>query len=277
MTTPIDREAEHTAEALRTSHSLHVWTIALDVSPPTEHPEEWLSAEERARASRYRFEADRRRFVAARTALRAILARYLCVPPASVIFTTGSWGKPMLDGARHGTTLRFNLSHSHELALVVVAHDRDVGVDVERVRMLPELDGIVARAFSADERMTLERLPPERRLHAFFKSWTAKEAYLKACGQGLRREPRHIEVQGSCDDERPKIRVLDPPDDRHRSEVFWIMPRAEYAAAIAVELAGVPAPHSQPAPKMKVATAGSVAPTGYDRTYRIQVRDFIAR
>ncbi len=155
--------------------------------------------------------------------------------PASVVFTAGPWGKPMLDATIHGTALRFNLSHSHELALVVVARDRDVGVDVERMRVLPDLEGIVARFFSAAERATLDRLPRDRRLHAFFRFWTVKEAYLKACGDGLNRGLDHLDVELGADQQRASIRALDRPDDERRWELFSLTPRAGYVAAVAVD------------------------------------------
>jgi 4'-phosphopantetheinyl transferase len=236
MTTLIHLDAERPAsDTVLAMDALHVWTIALDVPPPPGDPADGLSPEERARATRYRFDVDRRRFVTARSALRSILGGYLGVPPAAVAFTTGPSGKPMLDAGRHDPILRFNLSHSHDVALVVVAHDRDVGVDVERLRRLPDPEAIVARFFSADERVALARLPPARRLPAFFRVWTVKEAYLKACGEGFRRDLRQIEVQGGCDQPRPHIRALDHADDRCGWECFQLTPGTGYTAAVVVE------------------------------------------
>jgi len=236
MTTIVHRDPQGSeADVALGPDTAHVWTIALEDADPHGETAEALSTEERERARRFRFDLDRRRFVAARMALRSVLAGYLSAAPASVVFTAGPWGKPMLDASIHGTALRFNLSHSHELALVVVARDRDVGVDVERMRVLPDLEGIVARFFSAAERATLDRLPRDRRLHAFFRFWTVKEAYLKACGDGLNRGLDHLDVELGADQQRASVRALDRPDDERRWELFSLTPRAGYVAAVAVD------------------------------------------
>lgn len=81
--------------------------------------------------------------------------------------------------------LRFNLTHSHGLALFALSQGRELGVDVERIR--PEMAGeqIARRFFSASEVTALLALAPGLREEAFFHCWTRKEAYLKATGRGL--------------------------------------------------------------------------------------------
>jgi 4'-phosphopantetheinyl transferase len=79
----------------------------------------------------------------------------------------------------------FNVSHSDELALFAVASDREVGIDVERVRPVTDPEQIADHFFSAPERTALRAVPPDRRLEAFFDCWTRKEAYVKARGDGL--------------------------------------------------------------------------------------------
>ena len=214
--------------------TLHLWTLALDEPGPTAELG-WLSAEESARAARFVAEQDRRRFVRAHAGLRSILAGYLGVAPAAVTVTTGSLGKPGLDPGRHGTALRYNLSHSHGVALVVVGSHRAVGVDVERVRPLPDLDGLVARYCAPGEQAALGRLPPDRRLEAFFTVWTLKEAYLKARGEGLHQRPESVEITLDPDDARASVRALDEAAGR-RWDLFRLRHPAGHAAAVAVEV-----------------------------------------
>jgi 4'-phosphopantetheinyl transferase len=162
--------------------AVHVWQAVLDgPSPSVVRLGTWLSADERARADRFRRQADQRRFIVARSTLRAILASYLGVPPAGVPFAYGAQGKPRVSEDR----LRFNVSHAHELMLVAVACTREVGIDVEYVRPIAEADRIAERMFSPRERETLRCLPASERLPSFFRAWTLKEAYLKALGEGL--------------------------------------------------------------------------------------------
>ena len=164
---------------------VHVWCVALDVAPATAADlYRTLSGEERDRAARPRFPIDRRRFIVARGALRDILGRYLGMHPGRVSFAYNAFGKPEL-GLTSGKRLKFNLSHSAGCALVAITADADVGVDLEYIR--PELDhSEIARCFfSAAEVDQLNRVPSHAQSHAFFESWTKREAYVKARGEGL--------------------------------------------------------------------------------------------
>lgn len=155
---------------------------------PTTH---LLSPDEQVRAARYRFDLPRRRFVAARVGLRRLLSRYLSLEdPRALVFHSGPQGKPFLDTPAH-RWLRFNLTHTGDLALCAVACERDVGVDVE------QLDGgyltsgfmqaAARRFFSSPERALLDRQSPlpECQKRTFLALWTCKEAVGKARGTGL--------------------------------------------------------------------------------------------
>jgi 4'-phosphopantetheinyl transferase len=142
-----------------------------------------LADDERERAARFKFPRDMRRFVVARSALRAVLGRYLGLPPGRIQFAYGAHGKPALVGIR--ARLDFNLSHSGEVAVVALGWRRALGVDVEQRRPLPDLTALAARSFAPRERAALEALPELERPAAFFRCWTRKEAFIKATGLGL--------------------------------------------------------------------------------------------
>lgn len=145
-----------------------------------------LSEEERRRAGRFYFARDSRRFTAARAVLRLVLGQYLECAPACVEFAYGASGKPFL----RDTTLRFNVSHSADIALVAVADGREVGVDVERVRPQPEMHRIAERVFSAREFAELQSAPVEAQNDLFFRLWTQNEARLKASSLGFGGVPQ---------------------------------------------------------------------------------------
>jgi 4'-phosphopantetheinyl transferase len=166
---------------------VHVWIAALEAGGPAAE----LSREERERASRLRFERDQRRFVAAHAFLRRVLAHYLECAPRAVSIGRGANGKPQL--AAPGSSVRFNLAHSGEVAVCAVARDREVGVDVERVRPLRDLDALAGRVLSEREQALFRASGGEE---AFFTAWTRKEAVLKARGEGLDREPATVDVSG---------------------------------------------------------------------------------
>ena len=144
-----------------------------------------LAPDERQRAERFHFDRDRRRFIAARGTLRAILAGYLGTAPGELQFCYSEYGKPSLSRATAGDRLRFNVSHSHELALFAVTEGRDLGVDLEWIRPDVADEAIAERFFSAEEVRALRALPAELQADAFFNCWTRKEAYIKAIGEGL--------------------------------------------------------------------------------------------
>lgn len=141
-----------------------------------------LSADEQARAVRFRLPLVASRFVVGRARLREVLAAVLGAEPAGLVFRAGPRGKPELSPPG---PLRFNLSHSDDVALLALATGQDVGVDVERVR--PERDhlGLARRFFAPGERAAVEAAPPEERPAVFMAVWTRKEAFVKGLGGGL--------------------------------------------------------------------------------------------
>jgi len=147
--------------------------------------ERTLSGDEINRARRFVFPRDCGRFIAARGILRDILARYCDADPDSVRFQYGSTGKPSLARDSGPLDLRFNVSHSHGLALVAVTRAREIGVDVELVRPAVARERIAERFFSPSEAAVLRSLPEDRQATSFFQFWTRKEAYIKARGEGL--------------------------------------------------------------------------------------------
>ena len=148
-----------------------------------------LTPAERARADRYRFPADARRFSLARGWLRHVLAAELSVPAADVTFADAP-GKPRLAPAGGPC---FNLSHAGELVVIALS-DREVGVDVEHESSAPAALEAAAVACTPAEAAALDSLPAEARPAAALRLWTAKEAYLKATGEGLTVPPDQVEI-----------------------------------------------------------------------------------
>jgi len=169
---------------------VHAWLASLDVAPSVAaRLARTLADEERTRAARFRNDADQRRFTVARGVLRAIMASYLGVPSSAVRFAAGIHGKPELAPPDSGDApcrdITFNVAHSGELALYAIARRRQVGVDIERVDATTDIEALGRRFFSEAEQSSLRSLEGQRRRAAIYRSWTHKEAYLKARGVGL--------------------------------------------------------------------------------------------
>jgi len=160
-----------------TAGELHVWPLVLAELPELLLPA--AGAEECARAERFVFEEDRRRYLLSHRALRAILGR---VTGAPLDFAQGEHGKPFLPGARE---VQFNLSHSGDMAMVGVAMGVEVGVDIERLHSMPDYLAVAERFFPASESSALAVVEESQREREFFRRWTRIEAVLKARGVGL--------------------------------------------------------------------------------------------
>lgn len=145
----------------------------------------YLSEEERARASRFRYEADRWSFTAAHVALRVLLGPMVACPPNALHFATGGNGKPSLDQDRHGAAVHFNISHCRGCVVVAIA-GCPVGVDIEPRRMLPDLMAVARTAFAHECRDALAACPEgTARTALFYRYWTLGEAFIKATGEGI--------------------------------------------------------------------------------------------
>jgi 4'-phosphopantetheinyl transferase len=206
---------------------VHVWRMELEVAD--EPFLQLLQPDELDRANRFYFEKDRKRFVIARGFLRVLLGRYLQNDPKSLMFSYGAYGKPALAA----TSLRFNMSHSGNVALYALTEGREIGVDVERVRADFTSDDIARRFFSPFEVESLCGLPGEERVEGFFRCWTRKEAYIKATGRGLSQPLDGFDVTLGPSESAALLRNDDGTHER------WTMADIEvgpgYAGALAVE------------------------------------------
>jgi 4'-phosphopantetheinyl transferase len=163
-----------------------------------------LTDDERARADRFVNERHGARFTVAHAFLRDVLSRHVGAPAGSLRFDTASAGKPFLAGSR----LRFNLSHSGDVALLAVGLDREIGVDVEGSRPLSDALELAERYFAPVEVAALRSLPAPEREDAFLRCWTLKEAYVKGVGGGLGIPLDGFEVQFAPAREEPGLRIL---------------------------------------------------------------------
>lgn len=209
---------------------IHVWRVGLEADDRAlAEMRKLLDDYEQSRADRFKFEKHRRRFIVGRFALRTLLGKYLDRDPASLSYEYSGHGKPSLGACE----LSFNLSNSHELALVAVTLCRRVGVDVEHLRPMPDALKLAARFFTEKETAAL-RCSPEKELQlSFFRTWTRKEAILKASGEGLSRPLNSFDVS------QPAGPLLVETPDGFDRPTTWrlndLSLEDEYAGAIAAD------------------------------------------
>jgi 4'-phosphopantetheinyl transferase len=216
-----------------TRDRVDVWSVRLDVgAEQAAYLAKLLSPDEQARAARFRFNEHRRRFIVARGVLRALLGQYLNRPAERIRFTYSPAGKPALE-VDEG--LRFNVSHSHEMALYAIAYEREVGVDLEYMRPLEDMERLAAGTFSARENAVWRHLPEAHRQEGFFNCWTRKEAYIKALGQGLSYPLDQFDVSLKPGEPARLLSVTGKPQEVTRWTFQAFNPGENYVAALAVE------------------------------------------
>lgn len=226
---------------LLSPNEVHLWTIERDPCADLAELTECLSPVEKQRASRLRVVEKRESFVYNRALLRRILASYAGISPRDVPLTISPEGKPLWHGTsgnRVTDCLTFNLSHRGDLALLAVRRGQAVGVDLEKLEERTSYDALARQALSPREILLYQQLPAEDRPAAMLRTWTRKEAFLKAMGVGLGRPLAEIEVTFSVS-EPPQILAT---GDRRQLPGDWVLeswsPQPGWFAALATPREG---------------------------------------
>ncbi len=206
-----------------------LWTIRLDA--PAAGAPETLSPDELERAARFHFEIHRQRFIASRGALRLILGTCLGTDPAALAFHYTATGKPFLAGS----PVRFNVSHSAGNALIAVAHGREVGIDLEETHPKEDLLALAERFFASSERAAVASAAPSDRPSIFYRIWTRKEAYIKACGEGLSLALDSFAVPVVPDTDTALVASARGPAELARWQLHAIPSPPGFAAALVIE------------------------------------------
>ncbi|MCA3605727.1 MAG: 4'-phosphopantetheinyl transferase superfamily protein [Methylobacterium sp.] len=134
-------------------------------------------------------------WLARRQLARQVVAEARGVKPADVSVAKDVRGRPVLERAGLGFHLSFAAREA--LALIGIA-DRPIGIDLEIE--VPNLV-IPFNVLREDERAWLAAQPEALRACGFLRIWTAKEAIVKAIGQGFRITPEQIILpELSCED-----------------------------------------------------------------------------
>lgn len=231
----VDPQPLQQVDGILPNDEVHVWQVELAAwEKETDSLFELLNTEEQERAARFMFPAPRHQFVISRALLRRALGCYLRMEARDIHFRTTANGKPELAESRD---LQFNLSHTEGVTAFAVARHRQVGVDVERIREDTNVMELAERFFSTKEVQWLRSQPASEHLPSFFSCWTAKEAYIKAQGEGLSLPLSSFGVLPVLDGTSSKLRleVYDDPEESGR----WSMWRLELGqglrGALAVE------------------------------------------
>lgn len=193
------------------SSSIHIWSVDLyKFSTQFKNFFRLLSQDENKRANQYKQEKDKIYYVTARGTLRKILSLYLSTSPKKIKFYYNPYGKPFLRTQIKKHPLCFNLSHSGDLALYIFAIHRRVGIDVEKIHHINDIESIAQRFFSTSEYLKL-KFAHHDQLNSFFRCWTRKEAFIKAIGNGLYYPLHEFEVSLLSNEQATLLKIRNDP------------------------------------------------------------------
>lgn len=160
---------------------LHLWHIDTTRHFALDPIHQWLTEEERQRASRFIFEKHQQRYATCRKLSKLILASYLRCQVEDIVFETSDFGKPYIAGR----PIEFNISHSHDYLFLGVHLSHEVGVDIEQIKPR-DFVGLARHSFSKQEVEAVCQASEQDREQVFYRIWCQKEAFIKLDGRGLR-------------------------------------------------------------------------------------------
>lgn len=146
----------------------------------------FLNSKELNRAERFHKELDRNRFIIYRSILKFVLAAHTKLDIKNIHLDYNSNKKPYL--ASH-PSLCFNISHSQDYAVIAVSLNQ-VGIDIEYMPQNFNFTNLIPDIFIDDEILIIQNAVNKK--HAFYTSWTRKEAFVKALGKGIDEDFKYI-------------------------------------------------------------------------------------
>lgn len=211
---------------------VHIWQLEWESASQTNLEQNllFLSPLERRRAEEFYFEKDKNCYILSCSFLRKIISLYARIDPMQIQFTLGQYKKPYLAKSN----LKFNLSHSNKIILYAFTLENDVGIDIEYMRSIDSesmLD-IAKSIFSTMEFQEFNRLLGQQKIEYFFRTWTRKEAYLKALGMGMHGSLETIESQVSFTQNNRFYGIIWNRDFPHPSRYVEFDPAAQYVATV---------------------------------------------
>jgi len=212
---------------------IHIWYCDFDLNrDKVEYYSSLLSEDEKQKASRFKFKKDEVCYIISRGILRLLIGSYLRINPKDLNFKYTSFGKPFLTFENQ---LKFNVSHSGKMATFAFFKDKEVGVDIEKVKDDFDVLELAQNFFSKTEIIALEKQSKEELSKAFFRCWTRKEAFIKAEGSGLSFPLDKFAVSLDDDYKADLLETEFNPAEKEDWSLSSFVPAPSYLGAIAVK------------------------------------------
>lgn len=215
------------------SNTVNTWFINVnDVLDKIEMFSRIISIDENKRANKFHFKKDKNLFMMSRAVLRVLSGHYLNIKPEDIRFKYGEFGKPDFG---FKTNLKFNISHSGDMAIFSFVKDFDIGTDIEKTKHDFDVLEIATNYFSELEIETLKKMPKQMQVEGFYRGWTRKESFIKATAQGLSFPLDSFSVSLNSNDTAELLQTKWDENEKNNWALFTFSPHEAYIGATSVK------------------------------------------
>jgi len=172
-----------------------------------------LSEDERERADKLKVEDKKQQYIITRGVLRQRLGLLTNIEPEDFVFKFLEHGKPVLANNHQCTDITFNISHSHDLALIAISQKQNIGIDIEKINQESDHKALITRFFSKAEQSEFQTMQEANKARAFCACWTRKEAFIKAIGSGVSYGLDKFDVTVDPENQIPEINLHKPSEE----------------------------------------------------------------
>lgn len=211
-------------------NTIHFWYCRFDLDNfRLPYYNTLLSNDEKRKADKFKFLVDQQKYVTFRGILRILLSRYLDKNPEEILFKYGAFGKP---DVKTNTALRFNISHSGNMAVFGFVQNYAIGVDIEKIKQDFDPLDLAKSFFSEEEINALSQAKDSVMFQAFYRCWTRKESFIKAVGEGLSYPLDSFAVTMDNDHRAKFLKIDNDQDSKSNWQLHSFVPTQDYIAAI---------------------------------------------
>jgi 4'-phosphopantetheinyl transferase len=196
-----------------------------------------LSEDERKRADKLKVEDKKQQYIITRGALRQRLGLLTNIEPEDFVFKILEYGKPVLANNPQCAGITFNVSHSHDLALIAIAQKQNIGIDIEKINHESDHQALMTRFFSRAEQAEFQTIAEVNKARAFCACWSRKEAFIKAIGSGIAYGLDNFDVSVDPENQTPEINLHKPSEETWSA--FNLPINNEYMACLVSDRDGI--------------------------------------
>lgn len=225
---------QNNSKMLLKKNEVHVWLISWSKLLIDEKKIcEFLNSLEIYKMKQFHFYSDQMRYAAGRAVLNELLPRYIDSSNKKLNIKRNKYGKPYLFVDGKQSDIKFNISHSGEKIGLIFSWNREVGIDIEEQKEIPDYYEIISQSFHSKEEELFLKSEKKQEYEKFFNYWTLKEAYVKGLGYGLSKDLNSFYIKKKND---VNYCVYDLTEESEQWSLNLLKFSENYSGAIAISV-----------------------------------------